>query len=119
MTSSIPTGAAAIAMLVFGIPTNFGSNAHEKLSHATWQRLDFVGAGMLLSGSVLLVTALVEANIRFAWSSGATITLFVLSTVSWAAFFAWEWFVTDEKRKAEPIFPWRFFYNRPWMGMVM
>lgn len=121
--SSLPTGALAIALLIVSIPASFGTNANssteKKDFQAIVQRLDWIGAGLLLSGSLLLVTALVEATVRFAWSSGATIAMLVLSAISWIGFFAWECHVTDDKQKAEPIFPWRFFYSRFWMGMLL
>ena len=99
--------------------TSASSSTNESGFQAIVQRLDWLGAGLLLSGSLLLVTALVEATVRFAWSSGATIAMLVLSAISWMGFFAWEWHVTDEKSKVEPIFPWRFFHSRFWMGMLL
>jgi len=107
------------------MPMNFGSTstASTDLKHLfsvhSLRRLDFLGAGLLLSGSLLLVTALVEVSINFSWSSGVIITLLVLSAVSWIAFFAWEWHISMKQGTQEPIFPWRFFHNRPWIGMLM
>jgi hypothetical protein len=124
--SSIPTGALAIGLLVAAMPSNFestGSGTHsgikQLVSRQGLQRLDLLGAGLLLSGSLLLITALVEASLRFDWSSGAIIALIVLSGASWIAFFAWEWYITRKQGKQEPIFPWRFFQNIPWLGMLM
>lgn len=117
-----------MALLFLAMPTNFPNHALRSVapnlmcdtfSKGNLQRLDFVGAALLLSGSLLLVSGLLEASIRFSWSSGVTIALLVLSAVSWTAFCAWEWYVTSEERKQEPVFPWRFFYDRPLMGMLL
>jgi hypothetical protein len=116
----------AIGLLVAAMPSNFGSTGSgthsgikQLVSRQGLQRLDLLGAGLLLSGSLLLITALVEASLRFDWSSGAIIALLVLSGASWIAFFAWEWYITRKQGKQEPIFPWRFFQNIPWLGMLM
>ena len=86
---------------------------------ASLTKLDVVGAGLLLSGSLLLATALLEASDRFSWSSGGTISLLILSGVSWICFFVWEWYITGLDGKQEPVFPWRFVHDRTWMGMLM
>ena len=80
---SLPSGALAVALLVISMPSSFGSNSssstEDEILQAPVQRPNWVGAGLLLSVSLLLVTALVKAMVRFAWSSGATIAMLVLS----------------------------------------
>jgi hypothetical protein len=84
-----------------------------------FKRLDALGALMLTSASLLLVTVLNETNLAFEWSSGTVIALLVLSGALWIAFFVWEWYMPDYMRGLEPIFPKHFFYNRAWMGMLL
>lgn len=83
------------------------------------RRIDALGAALLLSGSLLLITALTEATIEFTWHSAATIILLVLSGLSWTTFLAWEWFVSNRSGWTEPVFPWRFIRNRPWAGVLL
>lgn len=122
---SLPIGGLAIVLLLLAIPSQFPYHARSNraignvFSPSNLKRLDFLGAALLLCGSFSLVAALLEASIRYSWSSGITIALLVFSALCWIGFFACEWFFTNEKRKAEPIFPWRFLYHRPWMGMLM
>jgi hypothetical protein len=52
-----------------------------------FKRLDALGALMLTSTSLLLVTVLNETNLAFEWSSGTAIALLVLSGALWIAFF--------------------------------
>jgi hypothetical protein len=60
-----------------------------------------------------------EAGTSFSWSSAISISLLVVSAVMWVLFVINERRVSDEKRRAEPIFPWRFFFSRAWMGTLM
>jgi len=132
-----PAGALAIGLLLVGIPSGFGTSSRkggrrEKFSWRSLGRLDYVGAILLLAASLLLVTALQQTALDFAWSSPAIITMLVLSGLSWIAFFAWEWHVTaraddsnttitmsESENQVEPIFPWRFLRSRPWVGMLL
>lgn len=125
-----PAGALAIGLLLIGIPSGFGTSSRkggrrERFSWRSLGRLDFVGAILLLAASLLLVTALQQTALDFAWSSPAIIVMLVLSGLSWIAFFAWEWHVTakadtsDSANQVEPIFPWRFLRSRPWVGMLL
>lgn len=127
-TYSLPAGALVITTLLLGMPRNFPNHARvstpqqgedNKFSRESLAKLDIVGAGLLLSGSLLLTTALLEASTRFSWSSAATISLLVISGLSWILFFTWEWYITGKDGKQEPVFPWRFFYDPAWMGMLM
>lgn len=65
------------------------------------------------------MTVLLEVGTEFAWSSGTAISLLVISAVMWILFAVNERIFTSEKWKQEPIFPWRFFHNRAWMGTLL
>lgn len=83
------------------------------------QKVDVVGATLLLGASVLLVAALQEGDVHFEWDSAAIICFFVVSGIFWAAFIAWQWYVSHGTSRVEPLFPWRFFRNRTWMGTLL
>lgn len=122
---SLPVGSLAILLLLLAIPPHFPYHARNNsaigkvFTQSNLKRLDFLGAALLLCSSFSLVAALLEASIRYSWTSAITIVLMVVSGLCWTAFFACEWFFTSEKRKPEPIFPWRFLYHAPWMGMLV
>ncbi|KAF7592530.1 hypothetical protein BBP40_012754 [Aspergillus hancockii] len=120
---NLPPGVVAILMIVIAMPATLGSVppnpfSHLKPSMSLFRQLDVLGATLLLSGSLLLITVLNETNLQFEWSSGTAVGLLVVCGLSWIAFFAWEWFI-DERPGYEPIFPKRFLYNRAWMGMLI
>ncbi|MCJ1345171.1 hypothetical protein MMC31_003377 [Peltigera leucophlebia] len=125
---SLPVGALVTFTLFLGMPSSFpdpaGTSPNEKkkfpfVSRVSLAKLEVLGAGLLLSGSLLLATALLEASNRFSWSSGGTISLLVVSGLSWICFFLWEWYITGRDGKQEPVFPWRFVHDRSFMGMLI
>jgi hypothetical protein len=74
---------------------------------------------MLLVATTLLVTVLEEANRDYQWRSAFTITLFVISGLTWMVFLAWERRVTLYSEHVEPVFPWRFIQSRVWLGILL
>ena len=127
---SVPAGIVAVALLAVSIPAGFGTaspgtnapnfNVSQALAWHNIRRLDFLGAGLLLSASLLLVAALQETAIEFTWSSGATIAMLTLSGLCWITFFMWEWYLTERATSyIEPVFPWRFIRSRSWVGMLI
>ncbi|KAF2728284.1 putative efflux pump antibiotic resistance protein [Polyplosphaeria fusca] len=124
---NLPAGACVMAILFLAIPPGFphnGSPASRKekqTSQSTLQqlkRIDVVGGILMLASSLLASSALLETSNRFGWSNGGTISLLVLSGICWIFFFAWEWFVSKDTVPQEPLFPWKFIYDRSWMGML-
>ena len=125
---SVPAGVVTVILLFISIPENFPHHGKAsyvaptlrwKFSSASLGRLDVFGTFFLLGATLLLVTVLLEAGTSFSWSSGASISLLVISAVLWILFVINERFVSSENRRPEPIFPWRFFFSRAWMGTLM
>jgi EmrB/QacA subfamily drug resistance transporter len=69
-------------------------------------RIDYAGAGLLTVGGVLLLLALLEGGVRWAWSSPTSVVLFSLAAVLLVAF------GLVERRAAEPVLPMWVFGNR-------
>jgi len=82
-------------------------------------RLDVLGAFLLLSTSVLLNTALQEADISYNWNSPLIIILLVLSAICAALFLLWERFITKHRTFQVPVLTWRFVTNRRLMGLIL
>ncbi|OJJ46831.1 hypothetical protein ASPZODRAFT_24938 [Penicilliopsis zonata CBS 506.65] len=118
---NLPAGGVAIVLLAISLPLEFGrSKNNNGFVLSDLRRIDLVGAVLLLSGSLLLVTALNEANVDYSWSSATIIVLLVFSAISWAALVFWEYLTTNSKTtRQEPVFPTRFFRQRNWMGMLL
>ena len=69
---------------------------------------------------MLLVAALEEANVRYAWSSGIIIGFLAGSGVLLAAFLGWEWTLSTRRHmRMEPMLPWQLFKSRVVLGIVM
>lgn len=120
---SAPFCAVAIVIIMIAMPKNFGLDQHTpsfrtRASYRSFANLDLVGSVLMIIGSFLIVTVLNETNLAFSWSSGGAIALLVLTGVSWISFFAWEWYISGIPGK-DPIFPKRWFFDRPWMGILM
>nr|POE51690.1 efflux pump roqt [Quercus suber] len=69
--------------------------------------IDYLGSLTLLSTSVLLIFALQQAgSYTYSWSSGATITSFVLAGSSFISFVLWQlWLASRPNFSIQPIFP--------------
>ncbi|CAG8976536.1 hypothetical protein HYALB_00011013 [Hymenoscyphus albidus] len=117
---NVPSGTVALLILFFGIPAGFPNHTansnpfrsqgpKKDLSAKAFERLDVLGATLLLASTLLLVTGLLEGGVEFPWKSGATISLLVISGLVLIPFLIWERIVTSDNWKQEPVFPWRFF----------
>ena len=105
------------------MPQHFGLDQHTpsfrtKASYRSFAKLDFVGSFLMIAGSFLIVTVLNEANLAFAWQARGSIALLVLTGISWIAFFVWEWHLSSVAGQ-DPIFPKRWLFDLPWMGILM
>lgn len=124
----MPAGLVTIVLLCLSVPENFpyqgqpfyvAPGFRQKISKASLARLDLSGAFLLLGATLLLVTVLLEAPNEFSWHSKTAIALFVLSGVLGLLFLVNERMVTNENWSPEPIFPWRFLFNRAWIGTLI
>lgn len=94
---NLPLGLLAGAMI--------WRNLHEQVERRT-HRIDYAGSLLLTGGGVLLLLALLEGGVRWAWGSGTSIALFGVSAVLLVAF------VVVERRAAEPVLPLWLLRNR-------
>ena len=125
---NVPAGVITMVLLFVCVPANFPHQGQisyvaptfqQKVSRRSLSRLDLSGAFLLLGATMILVTVLLEASNEFPWSSGTAISLLIVSIVLWFLFLVNERIVTSEKWRPEPIFPWRFLFNRAWMGTLL
>lgn len=120
---SVPAGAVCIAVIGLVFPKRFPYHCDpgtQTFHPGYLKKIDVLGAVFLLAATTLLVTALSEGEVRFAWDSATIIAFFTVSGVLWLVFLLWEWYVSrHSSTQIEPLFPWRFFRNRVWMGLLM
>jgi len=94
---NLPIGLLAAAMI--------WRNLHEQVERRA-HRIDYAGSLLLTGGGVLLLLALLEGGVRWAWSSSTSLLLFGVSAVLLAVF------VVVERRAAEPVLPLWLLRNR-------
>lgn len=94
---NLPVGIAAAVMFWRGFHENVERRQH---------RIDYAGAVLLTIGGLLLLLALLEGGVRWAWTSPTSITLFVAAVVLLTAF------AFVERRAAEPVLPSWVFRHR-------
>lgn len=120
---SVPAGIVGVAALIICMPSKFPHhglpNEAQSVSMKSFKRVDFLGVGLLLAATVLLVAALEEAGTLYPWKSAYVITLLTISGLLWIIFLFWERMVTFAEGIREPVFPWRFLQSRIWFGMLM
>jgi EmrB/QacA subfamily drug resistance transporter len=97
---NLPLGAAAAWMVARRLRED-GARTDEPRP-----KVDYLGAALLVSGSVLLLIALLEGGILWPWLSAPSLTMFAAAAVLLAAF------TTVERRAAEPILPMWLFGHR-------
>lgn len=127
---NVPAGVVAIILLLIAIPTNFPRHGlppssykpltlRQSFSKTQFNRVDFLGTTLLLSATILLVSALEEAGTQYKWRSVFVIVVLLMSGLSWIAFLAWSWKITRAATAREPIFPWRFMQSRVRIGLIV
>ncbi|KAJ5088461.1 MFS general substrate transporter [Penicillium angulare] len=124
---NIPPGVIGAIGLALLIPNGFPFHNKPREARGSFRqsftkaynRIDIVGAFLLLVATVLLVAGLDEADEKFPWRSAFVITTLTISGILWIVFTLWERRVTLKAELVEPVFPWRFFKNRVWMAMLL
>jgi hypothetical protein len=111
-----------VLLLLIALPSNFGGSGRRKHGLLSWsnlRRIDVIGALILLTATLPLITALNEVYVQYHWSDGIIVILLAISGISWYAFLAWEHAMTRDGGGPEPIFPSRFLNHANWMGMLL
>ncbi|KAG9201297.1 hypothetical protein G6514_005845 [Epicoccum nigrum] len=125
---NIPAAVPLLVVIIFCIPKNFPNHGKTDVPRHTFkmlmsrqniERVDFFGGVLLIIATLALVAALEEAGLSYGWESAFVISLLCVSVVLWIAFVFWERRVTLVRSVTEPVFPWRFFTSRVWLGMTI
>ncbi|KAM3072028.1 hypothetical protein ACMFMF_007422 [Clarireedia jacksonii] len=118
---NLPAGVAGLTIIALSLPRNFPRHCElmkSKIDVSLLKKIDFLGAFLLLAGTIFLIAALSEEQVRYAWDSAVIIAFFILSGVLWISFLLWQWYSSNKGSKIQPMFPWRFFHNRAWLGVL-
>lgn len=90
---NLPVGIAALLVLIFLMPP-----LQSKVQNA---RIDYVGALLLVAGTVPLMLGFTWAGSTYPWMSVQILGLFTVAVVALVLFFVYEWSL--EKRNMQPI----------------
>jgi len=99
---NLPVGIAAMLVLIFLMPTLRGKS--QKVS------IDYIGAALLVLGTVPLLLGFTWAGTQYAWDSAQIIGIFAGSIVVLAGFVLYEALL--ERRGGQPILEPSLFKNR-------
>ncbi|KAK0636738.1 major facilitator superfamily transporter [Bombardia bombarda] len=119
-----PAAAVVLPLFFFTIPFSFPYEKTPRffsslVSQRAWKRIDFLGAFLSLSASILLVFALEQAGVVYPWKSGPIISTFVISGVLFVTFLLWQRWLTLSDSAREPMFPWRLASDRFMLGLLL
>src|SRR5437867_6980870 len=98
---NLPIGIAALLVLIFLMP--------PLRTGATQVSIDYIGAALLIIGTVPLLLGFTWAGTQYAWLSPPIIGLFALAVVALVAFVLYEAWL--ERRKGQPIIEPSLFRN--------
>ena len=122
---NLPAGAFVMLVLFLAIPNGFPyqnspkSRSKPQGGLKSLEQLDIFGLLMLLAGSLILSAVLLEYSLRKGWSNPGAVLLVIFAILSWVVFIGWEWYVAVSDVKVQPLFPWDFVLDRPWMGILL
>ena len=88
---------------------NLARHFHEKVERRS-HRIDYAGAGLLMTGCSLLILGLLEGGVSWAWDSPASALVLGVGSVAVIAF------LLVERRAAEPVLPLWVFQRRTLVG---
>ena len=104
----------ATIVLFFAWPST--KNITDVADIPSFRRIDFLGAILNAIFSICFVFCLQEVGIRqFGWSSAAVICLLVVTGVTAAIFYLWQWYISHGKISLWilPQLPFRILKHRP------
>lgn len=115
-----PCALIPMAIIIFVWPAEFHArNAHSP----SLKRLDFLGALLMCTGSVLLVFMLFMGAARtYPWTSAPVIIALTLVGISWIGLIAWEWRLSRHFvpfKSTVPHFPFRLMSDRVMLSGFM
>jgi hypothetical protein len=118
---SVPVGVVALVLLIICMPNNFPHHFRDTVkSPRRLGSVDGVGAGLMLTGILLLITGFEEASNFTPWVSARVLAPILSSSPVFVIFVCYERFVTLRKsHPIEPVFPWRFCRSRVIGGIFM
>jgi hypothetical protein len=102
---NVPIGGVALIVLFFYLHVSY--DKEMRLSQKM-KRIDYVGNGLLMAGTIAMLYALTYAGVRSSWGTWNILVPFCLGLFSLVLFALWEYYGTAP----EPVMPPRLFRHR-------
>jgi predicted membrane channel-forming protein YqfA (hemolysin III family) len=94
MINSGPCAFVPGVLFFFFWPNNF-----QILERMQFKHLDYMGIVLIMLGTVLPVYIVNEAAVReYAWNSATTISVLILSGLTWIVLLLWQWQLSKNPR---------------------
>lgn len=102
---NLPIGGFSFGLMFLFLRVHYEDSSSLKTK---LRRIDVIGNGILMAGTVAILYALSYAGTRYSWGSWNTLVPLILGLVGFVAFIAFE----RSGIAAEPVMPMRLFANR-------
>ncbi|KAH7109870.1 major facilitator superfamily domain-containing protein [Dendryphion nanum] len=79
---------------------------------ADLRKVDWLGCGLLVVGSVPLLFALIEAEVLVPWRSASIITCLTVSAIAWLSLFTQQYLLFRKQSNVKPIIPVELFTKK-------
>ncbi|KAF2251689.1 putative multidrug resistance protein fnx1 [Trematosphaeria pertusa] len=125
---NIPAAAPALIFAIFALPKNFPHHGQldrprrtfkTLIAKETTQKVDLMGAGLLLLATLSMTAGFEEADSQFPWKSAYVISLLTISGILWISLVLWERYITNHSKTVEPVLPWRFMQDRAMLSLLL
>jgi hypothetical protein len=110
---------AGLVVLILVFTTLPGRPASDEPMLLKLRRVDWIGAFLVLSSTVLFVTALEQGGTGHSWKSALVLSLLVVSIVLFLTCLCWSWFLDYRARPHEAMVPWSLLTDRFAAGIFL
>ncbi|KAF2004138.1 major facilitator superfamily transporter [Amniculicola lignicola CBS 123094] len=111
-----PAGAVALVLLLISLPGNPPSS--ESLVQKL-RKVDYLGTFLVLSSTVLFVTALEQGGTGHSWKSKLVLALLVTSIMLFFVCLTWSWNLHHRGNPQEPMVAWNLLTDRFCLGLFL
>ena len=113
---SAPAAAVSLSLLWLVLPPEPSSDTSlvDKV-----RRIDYLGAFLVLSSTVLLVTALEQGGTGYSWRSALVLSLLIFSIILLAGSILHSWSLRHRNKRAEPVLAWNLLSDRFAIGLFL
>ncbi|KAF2181151.1 hypothetical protein K469DRAFT_692381 [Zopfia rhizophila CBS 207.26] len=116
-----PAGLVAPVLVAIALPGKrpSDSTASSKSIRRKLRRIDYLGAFLVLSSSIMFVTALEQGGTGFSWRSSVVLSLLIISIFPFLGCLLRSWQQRHRYESEEPILAWNLLTDRFSLGMFL